>query len=105
MVADAYGCDTDAAFVQTLEDNIRKRGAMDTLMSDRAQAQVGKLSKNTLRHYCIDDATSEAKHQHQNPSKKKYGEAKGNVNKVMNRVGAPAYTWLLCLLYVLYIMN
>jgi len=105
MVADAYGCDTDAAFVQTLEDNIRKRGAMDKLMSDRAQAQVSKLSKNTLRHYCIDDATSEAKHQHQNPSEKKYGEAKANVNKVMNRVGAPAYTWLLCLLYVLYIMN
>jgi hypothetical protein len=30
LVADAYGLKTDKDFVNTFEDNIRKRGAMDS---------------------------------------------------------------------------
>jgi hypothetical protein len=36
LVADAYGVKTDKEFVNTLEDNIRERGAMDKLISDCA---------------------------------------------------------------------
>jgi len=35
-VSDAHGVKTDAALVNTLEDNIRLRGAMDKLISDGA---------------------------------------------------------------------
>ena len=35
---DAYGMKTDTQFVHTLMDVIHQRGAMDTLISDRAQA-------------------------------------------------------------------
>jgi hypothetical protein len=38
LVADVYGLKTDKAFVNTLEDNIRERGAMDKLISDCAKA-------------------------------------------------------------------
>ena len=105
LVADAYGCHTDKAFVGTLQDNIRKRGAMDVLISDRAQAEISNKVKDVIRYYAIDDHQSEPHHQHQNPAERVYGDAKINVNKVMNRHGAPAFAWLLALLYVLFIMN
>jgi len=36
LVSDACGVKTDAAFVNTLEDNMRQRGAMDKLIRDGA---------------------------------------------------------------------
>ena len=40
-VVDIYGCKTDAQFVDTLEDdNIRKRGAMEKLISDHAKSEI-----------------------------------------------------------------
>ena len=35
LVTDVYGVKTDKQFINTLEDNVRKRGAMDKLISDR----------------------------------------------------------------------
>ena len=40
MVADAYPLKTEKQFVNTLEDNICKFGAMDKLISDRAQVEI-----------------------------------------------------------------
>ena len=37
---EAYGVKTDGQFVHTLMDVIRKRGAMDTLVSDRAKSEL-----------------------------------------------------------------
>ena len=36
LVCDAYGIKSTKQFINTLSDNIRKRGAMDTLISDEA---------------------------------------------------------------------
>ena len=40
LVTDVYGMKMDKEFVNTLEDNIRKRGAMDKLISDWTQSEV-----------------------------------------------------------------
>jgi hypothetical protein len=53
LVADAYGLKTDKEFVNTLEDNIRKRGAMDKIISDCAKAEMGSLVKDILRALII----------------------------------------------------
>ena len=66
MVTDIYGIKSDKEFVNTLEDQIRKRGAMDKLISDRAQVEVSKKVQDLLRAYVIDDWQSEPHHQHQN---------------------------------------
>ena len=42
LVADAYGMSTYKEFVNTLEDNIQKRGAMDTFISDSARVETLK---------------------------------------------------------------
>ena len=66
LVSDMYGMSTDKEFVNTLEDNIRKRGAMDTLVSDGAQVEISRRVKDILRALIIDDHQSKANYQHQN---------------------------------------
>ena len=105
MVTDVYGMKSDKDFVNTLEDNIRKRGAMDKLVSDRAQLEISNKVLDILRNYVIDDWQSEPYHEHQNAAERRYQVVKETTNKVMDRTGAPAYTWLLALLYVCYVLN
>jgi hypothetical protein len=105
FVADCYGMKSDKEFVNTLEDQIRRRGAMDKLISDRAQVEISKKVQDILRAYRIADWQSEPYHQNQNFFERKYGTIKEYTNNIMNRVGAPAYTWLLCLVYVCALLN
>ena len=102
---DAYGMKTDSQFVSTLFDVIRRRGAMDSLISDSAQVEISKKVHDVLRHLCIDDWQSEAHYQHQNAAEGRYRDVKHNVNRVLNSSGAPASCWLLALQYVCFIMN
>ena len=96
---------SDKQFVNTLWDEIRKRGAMDKLVSDRAQVEISNKVKDILRHLIIGDWQSEPHYQQQNPSERRYRRIKDNTNRVLNRTGAPGYTWLLCIMYILFIMN
>ena len=105
MVADAYPLKTEKQFVNTLEDNIRKRGAMDKLISDRAQVEISNRVQDILRAYHIDDWQSEPHYQHQNMAKRRWGVIKAMVNLLLNRTGAPAYAWFLALLYVCCVLN
>ncbi|HSN66994.1 MAG TPA: hypothetical protein VLS94_10155, partial [Fusibacter sp.] len=105
LVCDIYGMKTDKEFVNTLEDNIRKRGAMDKLVSDRAQAEISAKVKSILRALVIDDWQSEPHHQHQNYAERQYQTVKACTNIILNPSGAPAKTWLLCLGYVCFLTN
>ena len=70
LVTDAYPVKTDKQFVNTLEDNIRCRGAMDKLLSDGAKAEISNRVKDILRYYSIDDWQSEPHNQHQNKAER-----------------------------------
>ena len=105
LVTDAFGMMTDKEFVNTLEDIIRRRGAMDKLISDSAKSEISNKVLDILRAYCIDDWQSEPHHQHQNFAERRYQTIKRLVNTIMDRTGAPAKTWLLCLQYVCYLLN
>ena len=48
---------------------------------------------------------SEPYHQNQNPSKWWYSIIKAWTNTILNRTGAPANCWLLCMSYVCYVLN
>ena len=104
-MTDAYGMKSDKQFVNTLEDNIRKRGAMDKLVSDRAQVEISKRALDILRAMVIEDWQSEPHYQHQNFAERRYNTVKTSVNKLLDRTGAPAYTWLLALIYVCFVLN
>jgi hypothetical protein len=78
---------------------------MDKLISDRAQLEVSKKVLDILCTLIIDDWQSEPYHKHQNPAKRCYQHIKRTTNNVLDRTGAPAFTWLLALTYVCYVLN
>ena len=55
--------------------------------------------------YHISNWHSEPYHQNQNPAEWRYRTIKSWTNTVMNRSGTPANCWLLCLIYVCYLLN
>jgi hypothetical protein len=105
QVTDIYGIKSDKQFVNTLEDNIRERGAPNKLISDRGSVIIGENVLDILRALCISDWQSEPKMQHQNHSERRYQTIKTAANRIMDRTGAPPSTWLLCLMYVCYLLN
>ena len=72
LVADAYPMKSGKQFVNTLEDNIRRRGAMDKLLSDSAKTEISNKVMDTLRAYQISNWHSEPYHQNQNPAEWRY---------------------------------
>ena len=105
LVADAYPMKSGKQFVITLEANIRMRGAMDKLLSDSAKTEISNKVMDILRAYHIPNWHSEPYHQHQNPAEWMCRTIKSWTNTVMTRSGAPANCWLLCLIYVCYLLN
>ena len=55
LVTNVYGIKSDKQFVNTLENNIRTRGAMSKLISNRAQVEVSNHVKCILRSLFIDN--------------------------------------------------
>ena len=105
LVCDAYGIKSTKQFINTLSDNIRKRGAMDTLISDGGKYEISKRVTDLLRSLFIQDYQSEPYHQHQNKAENHFGLAKRYTNTVMNTSGCPAFCWLLCLQYICVVLN
>ena len=105
LVADAYPMIRGKKFVNTLDDNIRRQGAMDKLLSDSAKTEISNKVMDILRAYHNTNWHSESYHENQNPAEWRYRTIKSWTNTVMNRSGAPANFWLLCLIYVFYLLN
>ena len=101
LVADAYPMKSGKQFYNTLEDNIRRWGAMDKLLSDSAKTEISNKVMYILRAYHISNWQSEPDHQNQNPAEWRYRTIKSWTNTVMNRSGDPANCWLLCLFYAM----
>ena len=78
---------------------------MDKLLSDSAKTEISNKVMDILRAYHISNWHSEPYHQNQNPAEWRYRTIKSWTNTVMNRSGAPANCWLLCLIYVCYLLN
>ena len=105
LVADAYPMKSRRQFVNTLEDNIRRRGAMDKHLSDFAKSEISNKVMDILRAYHISTWHSESYHQNWNPAEWRNRTIKAWTNTVMNRSGEPANCWLLCVIYVCYLLN
>ena len=79
-----FGLKTEGDFITSLHDMIRKRGAMNKLISDRAQVEISNKVKDVLRQFCIKDWQSEPYFQHQNAAERRYQDVKRNTNNVLN---------------------
>ena len=65
LVYDAYGNMSTKKFINTLADNIRNRGAMDTLISDGGSYEISMKVIDLLKLLFIADYQSEPYLQHQ----------------------------------------
>src|SRR5215207_7563017 len=90
MVCNIYPMTTDKQFVHVLQDNIRRRGAMSKLISDRAQVEISNKVQDILRNYIIQDWQSEPHHQHQNAAEWCYQDAKHLASTLLDQTGVPA---------------
>ena len=102
---DVFPLKSEKDMAHVLQDVIRKRGAMDKLISDGAKSQISQYTATILRQYHIKDHLSEPHYQHQNPAERFWSHVKPLVNAILNRTNAPAGLWFLCLLYVAFILN
>ena len=105
FVCDAYGIKSTKQFINTLSDNIRKWGAMDTLISDGGNYDISKGVTDLLHSLFIQDYQSESYHQDQNKTETCFGPAKRYTNTVMNTSGYLACCWLLCLQYIFVVLH
>lgn len=105
MVIDIHGMNSEKEFVNTLEDQIRKRGAMNKLLSDSAAVEISKRVNDILRALLIPSWQSEPQYQHQNPAEWRWKHVKRNSNWYMNTRNVPPEAWLLCMTWIADVMN
>ena len=96
LVTDVYPMTSRNHFVDNLENNI---------INDSAQIEIPKQVMDVLRTCSISHWTSEPYHQNLNLVEWKYRTIKLWNNNVMNGSDAPSNYWLLCIIYVCYLLN
>jgi transposase InsO family protein len=94
-----------AQFSGILTDEIITRGAPTKLISDNARVETSKEVRSILRTYGISSWQSEPHQQHQNPAVWCYQTVKRLCNTILDQTSAPTYCWLLCLMYVCFVLN
>ena len=105
LVCDASDIKSTKKFINTISDNIRRRGAMDTLISDGGKYEISQRVTDLLHSLFIQDYQSESYHQDQNNAENRFGPSKHYPNTVMNTSGCPACCWLLCLQYICVVLH
>ena len=105
LVCDAYGIKSQKQIINTLYDNIKTRGVMDTTITDGGKYEISMKAADLLRSLFIKQYELEPYHQHQNKVEQCYGIVKRYTNTLMNLTGVPANCWLLCLVYVGSLLN
>ena len=84
LVTDIYGIKSTKQIVNTLQDNIQFRGAMETLISDGGSSLISHKVKDILRTLLIGEYRSEPYHQHQNKAENHYQTTESMSNALMN---------------------
>ena len=87
-VCDAYGIKSQNQFINTLYDNIKIRGAMDTIITDGGKYEISKKVADLLRSLFIKQYESEPYHQLQNKAEQHFGVVKRYINTLMNLTAA-----------------
>jgi transposase InsO family protein len=88
-----------------IEDEVRKLGAMDVLISDQARSQMSKKLHDILRTFGIDDWQSEPHNKNQNFAERAWKDTKLLANQVLDHSGASRSAWVLALSHVCLLLN
>jgi hypothetical protein len=105
LVTDVHGMKSPAQFPGILTDKIITCSAPTKLISDSAHVETRKEVHSILCTYGISSWQSEPHQQHHNPAEWQYQTVKQLCNTILDWTGALAYCWLLCLMYVCFMLN
>ena len=105
LVIDIFGMRSSKEFVNTLLDIIKRKGAMDKLITDGASVQASKRVTDVSRHLIIEHWQSEPHCQWQNYAKRQYQNFKHNMEWHSRWRNIPGYAWLLLAQWVADVMN
>jgi len=105
LLTDCCGFCSVSEFPNTLLDNIRERGAMDTLMSDHANCEMSARVKDILLSLMIGHWKSEPHCQHQNFAEHRWGHVKANLEWLVSFLDVDPDCWLLALNCACSVMN
>jgi hypothetical protein len=103
LITDVHGMKSPAQFPGILTDEIITHGAPTKLIIDSARVETS--NKVRICTYGISSWQSEPHQQHQNPAEWQYQTVKQLCNTILDQTGAPAYCWLLCLMFVCFMLN
>ena len=102
---DIEGITSKSKMLRTLLNFIHQWGAMRFLWRDMAKEEDSKAVNDLLRSIQAPNRFSEPHNEHQNPAERKILDVKAGTRTMMDRTGTPNKWWLLCMMYVIYIMN
>jgi hypothetical protein len=105
LFTDIYTLKSMSMFPSVLSDHIIDCGAPMCLLSNSAKVEMSKQVKDILHTYVMGCWQSKPYHQHQYPVEWHYQGVKHMCNTFLVLTGAPAYCWLLCLMYVCLVLN
>ena len=105
LVIDIFGMKTEKEFVNTLLDVIRRRGAMDKLISDSAKVEQSKRVQDVVRMLLIGVWQSEPHHQHQHFGERRWQNFKHNIQWFSTLRKVPGNEWLLLAEWIADVMN
>ena len=101
-----YPMRSESEIPHTLEEYIREHGAMRGIRSDQARSETQSIAIRDIRRlYKIDDSQSEPYCEWQNPAERKIQDVKRITKNIMDRTGAPSKVTLLCILFVIGLLN
>ena len=101
----SYPMSSETELPTTLKDFIRDYGTMEGLKSHNAKLETSFKMKDLFHMYLIKDKQSEPHYQHQNPIECRIQDLKRVMHGIMERVGCPPSFWMLCLLYMIHLLN
>ena len=100
-----YSMSSETDLQTILKDFIHDYCAMEGLKSDNAKSETSFKMKDLFHMYLIKGKQSEPHYQHQNLIERCIQDLKQMMHGIMDRVGCPPSFWLLCLLYVIHLLN
>ena len=100
-----YPMSSEGDLPSTLLDFIRDYGAMEGLKSDNAKSETSFAMKDIFHMYLIKDKESKPHYQHQNPIEHRIQDIKCMMTGIMDCVGCSSDCWLLCITYVIGLLN
>ena len=100
-----YPMSSEGDLPSTLLDFICDYGAMEGLKSNNAKSETSFAMKDIFHMYLIKDKQSEPHYQHQNPIEQHIQDIKQMMTGIMDHVGCSSDCWLLCITYVIGLLN